>query len=387
MHQSTNQIKAPSARMKPRRNQSTLVDVTFRFASLNNPTHKEISLYKEQFYTLVLNTNSKDRRSIAKQLANTVYAPKAIIIFLALEEIAIAQLPLEHSPLLQPADLNLIIEKSKFEKALIIARRNNLDSTNVIALLRQDNEAGEIQDTLRANKALNRNMEILKALSKAKNNTQWQEEKADNIVHVSAEKLAPTPPLKASRDLSGELLNLANKGGRLRKKPIGKPVKTAASAITLQEIETKLLDTIRKQEVLEFSMAIQSFCGLNNQITFRILEEHNAGMLATLLKALQVSDVTAARILLMANRDIGRNAYIFKTVSEKYLNLDLQECITFFTKMGADFTHTHFKKEDHIPTTRYALSLAARARRSALLSAQEKSLGSEDFTEATRLSA
>lgn len=373
--------------MKPKRNQSTLVDLTFRFASLKSPTHKDISLYKEQFYTLVLNTNSKDRRSIAKQLAEYAYAPKAIIIFLALEEIAIAQLPLEHSPLLQPADLNLIIEKSTFEKALIIARRSNLDSTNVIALLKQDNEASQIQDTLRANKALNRNMEILKALSKAKNNTQWQVETAVNTVNVAEEKLAPTKPVKTSRDLSSELLNLANKGGRLRKKPMGKPVKTAASAITLQEMETKLLDTIRKQDVHEFSISIQSFCGLNNQITSRILEEQNAGMLATLLKALQVSDVTAARILLMANRDIGRNAYIFKTVSEKYLKLDLQECITFYTNMGADFTYTHFKKEDHIPTTRYAMSLAARARRSALLAAQEQSITTDNSSEATKISA
>ncbi len=367
--------RTPSnTRIKPIRNQSSLIDLTTNFALLQRPTNKDISLYKEQFYTLILNTNSKERKIISDKIAYNSYTPKPIIIFLSMEEIAIAQLPLLHSPVLQPADLNLLIEKSSLEYAMIIAKRDNLDSSNVVSLLKLDNEAEQIQNTLRSNPALTGNIEILEALDKERNSTKWADEPATTItVAKLAEVKNPTITNKP-KDLSETLLKLANKGGKLRKKPIGKSIKTASSMITLQEMENRLLINIRSQNISDFASSIQSFCGLNHQITTRFMEEQNAGMLATLLKALEISEVTAARILLMANRDIGRNALIFKTITAKYTKLNQDECCAFFRRLGANFNHSHFKEDQNIPTTRYALSLAARARRSELLIEQKASV-------------
>lgn len=356
--------------LKPIRNQSSLIDLSQGFASLSRPSKRDITLFQEQFYTLILKTTSVERKKIAQTIAKSPYSPKPLIIFMAMQEITIAQAPLLYSPVLQPADLNLIIAKSTIEHALVIARRDNLDVTNVKALLKLDNVAEQVKTTLLANEEISGNSEILEILENSNLSNGWEEAEQE-ITNIKSIDIAPIKPSSRSKDLSETLLALANKGGKLRRKPDGKSMKSAESFITLAQMENQLLLTLREKNLKSFAISIQYFCGLKSQITFQILRKQNAGMLATLLRALEISDISAARILLMGNFDIGRNAHIFKVVMDKYKNLDHSECVSYFEKLGADFTHSHFKEVKHIPTTRYALSLAARARRAALLKTQE----------------
>jgi len=356
--------------LKPSRNQSSLVDLSKGFALLSRPSQRDISLFQEQFYTLILNTTSVERKEVAQTISTSAYTPKPLIIFMAMQEIAIAQSPLLYSPVLQPTDLNLIIEKSSTEQAKIIARRSNLDVTNVKALLKQDNVAEQIKTILLKNEAILENSEILAILENTHLSDGWDTAEQE-ITNVQSLNITQVKRSKPSKDLSETLLNLANRGGKLRRKPVGKPVKSAQSVITLSQMESQLLANMREKNLKSFATSIQHFCGLKKQITFQILKKQDAGMLATLLRALEITDISAARLLLMANLDIGRNAQIFKVVMDKYKNLDYSECISYYEKLGADFSHSHFKKAQHIPTTRYALSLAARARRAALLKQQE----------------
>lgn len=356
--------------LKPSRNQSSLVDLSQGFALLSRPSKKDITLFQEQFYTLILNTTNVERKKIAQNIATSAYTPKAIIIFLATQEIAIAQSPLLYSPVLQPADLNLIIEKSSIEQAKVIARRENLDASNVKALLKLDNIAEQIKTTLLANEAISKNCEIQEIL-KTKHISEGLDTTELVITNTQSVDIMPSQASKRSKDLSQTLLALANRGGKLRRKPTGKPAKSTENIITLSQMENQLLANLREKNLKNFAISIQHFCGLKSPITFQMLRKQNAGMLATLLRALEISDVSAARILLMANLDIGRNAQIFKVVMNKYKNLDHAECVSYYEKLGADFSHSHFKETKQIPTTRYALSLAARARRAALLKHKE----------------
>jgi uncharacterized protein (DUF2336 family) len=356
--------------LKPSRNQSSLVDLSQGFALLSRPSKKEITLFQEQFYTLILNTTSVERKKISQNIATSAYTPKAIILFMAMQEIAIAQSPLLYSPVLQPSDLNLIIEKSSVEQAKVIARRENLDASNVKALLKLDNIAEQVKTILLANEAISGNSEIQEILETMHISEGWEKTELE-ITNIQSVDISPTQPSKRSKDLSQTLLALANKGGKLRLKPKGKPAKSTENIVTLSQMENQLLAIMREKNLKSFAITIQQFCGLKSPITFQILRKQNAGMLATLLRALEISDVSAARILLMANLDIGRNPQIFKVVMNKYKNLDHAECVSYYEKLGADFRHSHFKETKHIPTTRYALSLAARARRAALLKQQE----------------
>jgi len=360
---------ASKAYLKPARTRSNLVDLSIKFASLQRPTKKDISVFQEQFYTLILNTDSGDRQKISKTIAGDIYVPKPLIIFMAMEEIAIASLPLLHSPILQPNDLNLIIQKCSIEHAAVIAKRNNLDARNVKALLELDTEAGKIKQALKSNHGLTKSPEVLKILEEADSSNSWIEAPADKITTHKTE----VPQISSnSKDLSDALVNLASKAGKIRHKPKGKKPKSLLNAITLKQIEKQLLSCIRLKDYKSFALSVQNFCGLNQQITSQFMQSQNAGKIATLLRALEITDVTAARILLLANDELGRNGQIFKLVMNKYKNLDQAECVAYFTKQGADFTHVHYKEAVHKPTTRYALALAARERRAQLLKRQEE---------------
>lgn len=360
---------ANRAYLKPARNQSSLVDLSLKFASISRPTSKDISLFQEQFYTLILNTDSRERQKIAQAIAHCEYVPKPLIIFMAMEEIAIAKSPLLLSPILKPADLNILINKSSIEQAKVIARRGNLDASNISALLKMDNEAGQIRLTLEANAELLKTPEILKTLENARSSNSWIEKPADKI---TTHKIEVPQTSSKIRDLSDTLVNLANKAGKIRAKPTGKKPQSLFNAITLKQIEKQLLSCTRLRDYKSFALSVQNFCGLDPQTTLQFMQKQNAGKIATLLRALEITDVTAARILLMTNDELGRSGHIFRLVMNKYKNLDQVECIAYFTKLGADFTHVHYKEAVHKPTTRYALALAARDRRAQLLKRQEQ---------------
>lgn len=359
------------SRMRPNistRKHSTLVELASRFISTSRPSAKEISIFKEQFYTLILTTTGPDRKKISDILAKNEYSPKTLIIFFAMEEIAIATQPLLHSPVLQSADLNLIINNSSYEHAKVIARRADLNASNVQTLLNVDANSGSIKLILAGNSDFAKNPEISRLIKAETELTDW-EEKPENITTAQPEVINKTKIKTGTKDLSQSLLKLANKGGKLSRKPIGKKVKPAFMQFTKKQIEQELLTTARAMDLTAFSKAVQSFCNLKPQTTFNFLKKQDAGMLATLLRALEVSDISAARILLMMNNNIGRNPHIFRIVTDKYSNLDHKECSTFYEKLGANFSQLDLKQD--VNATRYALSLAARERRAALLRKKE----------------
>ncbi len=351
---------------RPIRNQSTLIDLSSRFTSLNRPTRKDIALFKEQFYTLILSASNRERKTIAKNLARSEYVPKPVILFFAMEEIAVANLPLLYSPILQARDLNLILAKCSIQHAKVIARRNNLDASNVNTLLKLDDETKQILHVLKANDALLENLGIAALLNASLVQDEWVSQPAAIATNPTIEIKKPKSSTR-SKDLSASLLELANKGGKIKRKPIGKSAKSTFNKISLKQVEKQLLAIARFNDEKSFATSVERFCGLNCQATFNLLRGQDAGMLASLLCALEISEISAARILLMMNRDIGRNAHIFKVVMGKYKNLDHQACVLYFTKLGADFTQARFHNGEDKSTTRYALSLAARDRRASLL--------------------
>ncbi len=352
--------------VKAKRNCSALVDLSSRFSTLIRPTKHDVSSFKEQFYTLILNTDNRERKVIAKNLSACEYAPKPIIIFFALEEIAIANLPLLYSPVLQPADLNLIVEKCSIEHGKVIARRVDLDASTIKALLKLDDENRQIYHALNSNRALVENPKILELINAPTSSNKWVEQPAETITHshVKLEKPSVSPK---SKDLSASLLQLANVGGKLGRKPAGKPAKSTFTKITQKQIEHQLLASARFSDLSSFAKSVEHFCGLKHQTTIKLLANQDAGMLASLLCAMEIREISAARILLMLNRNIGRNAKIFKVVMEKYKNLNREHCLVYFTKLGADFSREFFHDGEDKSTTRYALSLAARDRRAILL--------------------
>lgn len=358
-----------------KRHKSALVDLSSWFTELIRPTSKEVSLFREQFYTLILNANSLDRKTIAKNLSRSEYAPKAIIIFLVMEEIAIANLPLLCSPVLQTSDLNLILSKCSIEHAKVIARRDNLETSTLKALLKVDNEARQIYHILSATIDASKLDALIYV---ADENDNCRSHAAEITTNATLDIKKPKVS-EGSKDLTNSLLKLANKGGKISRKPLGKPKKSTFNQLTLKQIENQLLAAARFNDLTSFVQSIKNFCGLEKEITMGLLTKQDAGRLASLLCALGVSEISAARILLLLNRNIGRNAQIFKIVMVKYKALEQDKCTLYFTQLGADFTKARFHDGEDKTTTRYALSLAARDRRAVLL--KENQFNEDNYKE------
>lgn len=351
------------------RNRSNLVDLAIRFAGLERPSHSSISMFKEQFYTLVLASSAQERRAISEVLADCIYTPRAIVLFLGMEEIAVSKPVLENSPVLKPADLNSIISKTNDEHARAISARQDLEASTITQLMTVNDETDSIKNCLLKNPHILKNPDLLQLVEKTRYHD-WIDEPAENVTSFEIPQVENEQ--KGTKDLSNSLLDLANRGGKLKRTPAGKKPAHSVVSNTIKQLEQKLLYAARSMNLNVLTHTIYEVCGLKREITASIILQENTGMLASLLRALNISEISAARIMLLLNRNIGRNHGLFKTVMQKFKQLDRAECIAFFAKMGAEFKVEKVIDPEDSKRTRFAMSLAARERREALLAHQER---------------
>lgn len=346
------------------RKQTKLLDLVKIFAGHERPTHANITMLKEQFYTLILVTNSVERKEISKALAQNFYTPRAIVMFLAMAEIGVAMPLLLKSPVLKSEDLNMILDKTELAHAKVISRREGLELNTVKELMKRNDETDIIKTTLLSNSTILDNKEMLAFVKQPKPET-WQEIPAENITTFQMPEAIPVS--STTKSLSNSLIELASKGGKLKRAPRGKALSSQNKTSTRKQVETQLLNAARSMNINTFAFTVQNLCGLKREITFEFITKQDAGMLASLLNALEISEISAARIMLLLNRNIGRNNQIFKLVMHKYSKLDHDQCLELFSKLGASFKkHEALEPEDY-KNTRFALSLAARDRRAQLL--------------------
>ena len=99
-----------------------------------------------------------------------------------------------------------------------------------------------------------------------------------------------------------------------------------------------------------------------------ILEKQDAGKLAGLFCALKISRTVACQLLLLLNRNIGRDVTIFRTVTQKYTELSVDHCQLTLMQMGARFGDRELPRPDDSRRTEPEHNLAAtlKARRELL---------------------
>ena len=139
---------------KPSGKSGVLVDQVEQFSLLGRPGPEDISRLKEFFYALIGKTDKQQRRKVSVTLARCIYAPRTILIFLALEEIDIASPILLFSPVLKDEDLLNIIGKSSLDHARVIARRDKIGDSVIQSLKRKDDEKNTILKILEQNSTL-----------------------------------------------------------------------------------------------------------------------------------------------------------------------------------------------------------------------------------------
>ena len=350
----TTAIAPRSSRILAGRNGSPLLDLATSFAATKRPNLKAIERFKEVFYALIFKTTISERKIIGASLAKSYYTPRSAALFLAMEEIAVAAPTLLFSPVLNTRDLNVIISKTTFRHACVIARRIDLEFSTVRMLLAADNENEEIRNLIKRNVCVNNKQDVIDLLKipsseiRAEMEFQRAQDLLQNKTGESVEVSVPPLPVEVNhrvtndmKDKSSELMELANIGGRLSQNLESFTLKGGgkSSRLSQKEIESQLVSHANDQDLEGLAASLQQFTGLQRAQTQAITQSGDAGLIASLLASLKVSRRTASQLLLLLNKDVGRNAEIFNVVMDKYTQLNTAECEAIFRKMGANFPH------------------------------------------------
>ena len=119
-----------------------IVDLCDAGQAQGRPAAPEVQILLDSiFMTLVVEAERDIRQRLADRLADATWAPPALINILALDEIEIARPIIARSPILQDHDLIRLLVQATLEHQIEVARRPNLSSAVVEAVLGRNEPA------------------------------------------------------------------------------------------------------------------------------------------------------------------------------------------------------------------------------------------------------
>jgi uncharacterized protein (DUF2336 family) len=119
-----------------------IIDLCDASQARGRPAAPEIQVLLDSiFMTLVVEAERDIRARLAERLADAAWAPPALINILALDEIEIARPVIARSPVLHDHDLIRLLVQATLEHQIEIARRPDISSAVVEAILTKDEAA------------------------------------------------------------------------------------------------------------------------------------------------------------------------------------------------------------------------------------------------------
>ncbi|MEM7068250.1 MAG: hypothetical protein AAF478_05135 [Pseudomonadota bacterium] len=315
-----------------------LVETVQQFTLLNRINLEELTKLKEMFYSLVSRTNKEQRRKMSVALARNPYAPRSILIFLALESIDVASPILLFSQALTEADIRSIIGKSEMGHKRVIARRDGVDNDTIHTLLDHDDENQTLGQILQQNRSIRAKLALV------------QEERSRSLNPVPAALSATLDTLETGRqvpnqqdtkDLSQSLLDLANVGGKIRPDPQITSFQQRLKHNT-ENLAENLIYSARSGNHREIGEYISIASNLPAKVTLQYIKQEDVGTFACLLYALDISRATAARVMLLVFPKLGRDGNLIKSVMDAYDRIELSTVLNYFRSVDSRFeVHKH----------------------------------------------
>ena len=130
------QARAPADRERLLLAIADLCESASKAGSLDAATVQ--SLLNDIFMSLVMEAEREIRRRLAEKLAGAVWAPRALVNVLALDDIENARPLIASSPVLQDRDLIRLLVEATIEHQIEVARRPNIGPLIVDAILTQE---------------------------------------------------------------------------------------------------------------------------------------------------------------------------------------------------------------------------------------------------------
>ena len=313
-----------------------LLLATDRFCSFDDQHNLGLDQYKEAFYALASTASDETLSKIAKQLSTNAYAPRVAVLYLANENVRIAEPVLRFAPLLSQLDMVQLIEQHDLRHARLIASRPDLGQAIVKRLM--NIKDAEIMETLANNRAVTFNstekaeFEALVAATKrveAKPKAK-QEQRAKRVVDATAKPQSAVKPkfivsvkrnsrkvAVQSKPLEQDLLAAAARGGRLPGKTSdtttehqGEDFAQALEKLALARNHQSMASLMKKR----FNLAMNT-CR-------EVLEDQSGDTLAVLLSAAGIDGARANRINLLTFPEIGGSVEQARRAIQFFSNLD-----------------------------------------------------------------
>lgn len=340
-----------------------LLDAALAFDRTDNQTREEIDKFKELFYSLIEQTPVADKRQIAIILARNVYTPRAIALYLAMEDVATASPVLLYSPLISEVDIVTIANKCDVLALRVLARRNALSESAVRAIVaRRDTSSVKI---LRQNPSVT-NSDSVRLLP--------QEKTSD--LPLSVDPVSDKTSKRRSKTASKtekEILALAARGGKIpqtTRNVTGIYTDTSGASGTL-------LKAARTRNKISFFNELSAQLGLGPAHLKKFIMEDPENSLCAALKALEVPTGVASQIMLLMDPEIGASIQKLRLFMKGFNSLDSESCKVKFLKAGSTLKSTRSSRSispretittAHSKSVESQLAAALRERRQALTS-------------------
>ena len=314
-----------------------LVEIAQDFAKADRPSLKQINAFKELFYNLIQKSDHTQKVCLAHTLSKTPYLPRSIALYFVMDELEVSLPLLRYSPVLFEKDLISQALSVSTEHARAIAKRPDISPAIANALLSRPDENGMTIEALSRNETLKDNHAVSKIVTKARIN------RLPRMSHSNADFESSLPDMgmiqpDPSRDVSELVFNLGAKGGKLERYAFH--TNNDGTRLTGNPNEERLLRCSQNHNPEAFAHTMHELCGLPNEVTRNALYQGNAGLIASMLKANDISSHLAAKILLLTAPDLGRNTDILRLVLDHYRDMQKTEAVSYLHSLGADFETT-----------------------------------------------
>ncbi len=335
-----------------------MLAATDTFCSCERPDKVQVDQYKELFYSLIAETAETGKRLIASALAKNFYTPRAILMYLALEDAPIASPILAYAKGLGQFDLLQIIDKTSPSHHKVIANRNDLGSTvidtlveldkNLVIKRKRDIPVADVTERSANNSSLE---ELLTPDSDIEQQQDSRKtvlaaiDEMDSILFTRADNkldnrsslpegavdvLLQTSPVDNPRSENkvklamDELITLANRGQRLGSIEdllVDKP------DIENKSFGQQLLDaTIGKSRQDQVQLIRDKF-DLNAGSAHAVYGDYSGDTLAVTLKAAKVNGEIALQIISLSIPNVGLSSHNISRMSKIYPALNQPACL------------------------------------------------------------
>ncbi len=337
------------------RRSDIMLAATDTFCNHSRPEKAQVDQFRELFYSLISQTDEAAKRLIASALSKHYYAPRQILLYLALEEAAIAAPVLAYSKAFGQFDLLQIIDKTSNLHHRVIANRDDLGKTVVNKLIElddylvirrlEDNPSVDVSDGAFSKSSLEEIMELPKVkTSDRKQDIATALDEMNAIIkqgrRSANEKLAPlvadtirpnkmqTTSVKPEGNkiklAMDELISLANRGRRLGS------VEDLLSDLPGNEkilFSERLLNaTINKNRQGQIK-AIQQEFDLSAASAGSVFEDRSGDTMSVCLKAANVETEIALQIISHSILNVGLSSHNTQRISKIYPALNQGACI------------------------------------------------------------